>query len=90
MARSVFSALRGFDAYLVTSIMPRTVVKPDAFEAAEYLRKDHVFLLERYFYFLERERARGLLVFDAVDGGLGLSGQGMNECTRPEIAAEFC
>jgi hypothetical protein len=69
MARSVFEALRACDTRLFASIVPRTIQKPTAFEAEEYLRKDHVFLLERYFYFLESERAHGLLVFDAVDKG---------------------
>lgn len=31
------------------------------------MRKDHVFLLERYFYFLEERRERGLLVMDEVE-----------------------
>ncbi len=69
MARSVFEALRASDVRLFASIVPRTIKKPQAFEAEEYLRKDHVFVLERYFYFLEGERAHGLLVFDAVDKG---------------------
>lgn len=67
MARSVFGTLRSFDTRLFASIVPRTIVKPRAFEAEEYLRKDHVFLLERYFYFLEGKHAHGLLVFDAAD-----------------------
>jgi hypothetical protein len=67
MARSVFEALRACEARLFASVVPSTIQKPVRFEAEEYLRKDHVFLLERYFYFLETERAHGLLVFDAVD-----------------------
>lgn len=34
---------------------------------ADYLRKDQVFLLERYYYFLEQQRSHGLLVLDRVD-----------------------
>jgi len=37
-------------------------VKPATFEAEEFLRKDHVFLLERYFFLLEQEKQHGLLV----------------------------
>lgn len=33
----------------------------------EFLRKDHVFLLERFFYFLESQHDFGLLVMDEVD-----------------------
>jgi len=36
-------------------------------EAEEYLRKDQVFLLERFFYFLETKREHGILVMDEVD-----------------------
>lgn len=67
MARSVFQALRTFEARLFASVIPATTEKPPTFEAEEYLRKDHVFLLERYFYFLERQREHGLLVFDEVE-----------------------
>jgi len=43
-------------------------VKPPAtYEANEFLRKDHVFMLERFFYFLEAEREHGLLVMDEVE-----------------------
>jgi len=69
MARSVFQSLRACDARIFASVVPRTVEKPTSFTAEEYLRKDHVFLLERYFYFLETGRDHGLLVFDAVDKG---------------------
>jgi len=53
----------------IASIVPRTIVKSKAFEAEKYLRKDRVFLLERYFYFLETRHAHGLLVLDAVNKG---------------------
>jgi hypothetical protein len=33
----------------------------------ELLRKDHVFLLERFFYLLEKEQEHGILVMDEVD-----------------------
>lgn len=69
MARLVFESLRNNDARIFASIVPRTIMKPESFEAEEYLRKDHVFLLERYFYFLEKMQDHGLLVFDAVDKG---------------------
>ncbi len=43
--------------------MPVTGVSPPS----DILRKDHIFLLERFFYFLERERQMGLLVMDEVE-----------------------
>jgi len=47
--------------------VPSSVIKPDTYEAAEFLRKEQVFLLERYFYFLESRQGHGLLVMDEVD-----------------------
>lgn len=67
MARSVFQGLRTFDACLFASIIPVTAIKPPTFQASEYLRKDHVFLLERYFYFLKEREEHGLLVFDEAE-----------------------
>ncbi len=67
MATGMFELLRQHEARLFAAAIPRSVIKPDTFEAEEYLRKDQVFLLERYFYFLEQEKQYGLLVMDEVD-----------------------
>jgi len=67
MATGMFELLRQHKARLFAAAIPRSVIKPDTFEAEEYLRKDQVFLLERYFYFLEQERQHGLLVMDEVE-----------------------
>jgi hypothetical protein len=67
MARSIFESLCACDVRIFASVVPRTIEKPTPFTAEEYLRKDHVFLLERYFYFLESGSDHGLLVFDACD-----------------------
>ncbi|HYG64888.1 MAG TPA: DUF3800 domain-containing protein [Thermoanaerobaculia bacterium] len=67
MATGIFELLRQHKALLFAAAIPRSVVKPDTYEAEEYLRKDHVFLLERYFYFLEQKRQHGLLVMDQVE-----------------------
>lgn len=69
LSRSIFQALRTHDAALFASVIPTTTVKPDSYQAAEYLRKDHVFLLERFFYALEAKQKHGILVFDQVDHG---------------------
>ncbi len=65
MAEQVIQLLAGHDAKVFASIVPR-VAKPDG-APAEYLRKDQVFLFERYFYFLEHQRETGLIVMDATD-----------------------
>lgn len=67
MVRGVFQLLRDHKAQVFASAIPHSVSKPDTYEAEEYLRKDHVFLLERYFFFLESERDHGLLVMDEVE-----------------------
>lgn len=67
MATGIFESLRSHGAEIFAAAIPRSLVKPETFEAEEFLRKDQVFLLERYFYLLERERQHGLLVMDEVD-----------------------
>jgi Protein of unknown function (DUF3800) len=67
MARGTFQLLRNHDAVLFATVIPRNVEKPTEAHIEEYLRKDHCFLLERFFYFLEAEQEHGLLVMDAVE-----------------------
>ncbi len=67
MATGIFELLWQHEARMFAAAIPCSVVKPDTFEAEEYLRKDHVFLLERYFYFLEQQAEHGLLVMDEVE-----------------------
>ncbi|HEX2205252.1 MAG TPA: DUF3800 domain-containing protein [Longimicrobium sp.] len=68
MARGIFQLLRDFEAVVFATVIPRGAPGPDARQ--EYLRKDYVFLLERYFYFLEHARDSGLLVLDRTDNAL--------------------
>ncbi len=67
MARGAFDLLHAHDAKLFASLIPRGVKPPKGFMREDYLRKDHVFLLERFFYFLEFQRAHGLLVMDQTE-----------------------
>jgi hypothetical protein len=67
MARGLFQTLADRRAVLFAVAIPRTKAKPVTYEAEEYLRKDQVFLLERFFYFLEGEQQHGLLVMDEVE-----------------------
>ncbi len=67
MARGMFQLLRDRNAILFAAAIPRNVVRPTTYQAQEYLRKDHVFLLERFFYFLEAQKQHGLLIMDAVE-----------------------
>ena len=67
MAPGIFLLLRDRRAKLFASVIPKNVARPQSFEAHEYLRKDQVFLLERFFYFLESEKQYGLLVMDEAE-----------------------
>ena len=67
MARLVFDALKAMDARVFACVIPASVIKPAKYVAQDFLRKDHVFLLERYFYFLEKQNQHGLLVMDEVE-----------------------
>lgn len=67
MARGIFELLRDNRAVLFAAAIPRSVRKPTTFEAEDYLRKDQVFLFERYFYHLDAHREHGLIVFDQVE-----------------------
>ena len=67
MARGMFQLLRDHKANLFAAAIPRSVRRPGTYEAREFLRKDHVFLLERFFDFLEARQKHGLLVMDEVE-----------------------
>lgn len=66
MARGIFQLLRDHKAVLFASIIPKGTGQAEG-QAEELLRKDQVYLLERYFYFLEKERQNGLLVMDGTE-----------------------
>lgn len=67
MARGVFEALQEHGATLFAAAIPKNVEPPETTAADEFLRKDQVFLLERFFYFLEEKHEHGLLVLDEAD-----------------------
>lgn len=67
MARGTFQLLRAHSAVLFASAIPANVQRPNQSHIEEFLRKDHVFLQERFFYFLEGQRQHGLLVLDEVE-----------------------
>jgi hypothetical protein len=66
MARGMFELLRNHKARLFASCIPRGTGRAHG-PIEEYLRKDQVFLLERFFYFLESEQQNGLLVMDGTE-----------------------
>jgi Protein of unknown function (DUF3800) len=68
MARGIYELLRAHKAVLFASAIPRGSGKrDDGRPEEELLRKDHVFLLERFFYFLEGRKEMGILVIDTIE-----------------------
>ncbi len=67
MARGIFELLRDHDAVIIAGAIPRGSRPPPGLQEPEFLRKDYVFILERYFYFLDSKKEHGLLVIDEVD-----------------------
>jgi len=67
MARGLFQSLSDRRAVLFATAIPSATTKPAPYSAEEFLRKDQVFLLEHFFYFLEQHQEHGLLVMDAVE-----------------------
>jgi len=67
MAEAVFELLNAHGARLFAAAVPREIQRPAEFTSEDYLRKDHVFLFERYFYFLEEKNEDGLVVMDESD-----------------------
>lgn len=67
MARGIFSLLGAHDAKVFAVAIPKGIQKPVTIEAEHYLRKDLVFLLQRYFYLVDSEEDAGLLVMDETE-----------------------
>lgn len=67
MVRGMFQVLQDLDATIFAAAIPRGTRKPNTPEARSYLRKDLVYLLQRYFDFLESRQEHGLLVLDEVE-----------------------
>jgi hypothetical protein len=67
MADAVFDLLHEHEACLFAAAIPREITRPEDTDISRWLRKDLVFLLERYFYFLEEADEIGLLVMDHTE-----------------------
>ncbi len=68
MARGIFVLLEKYEARIFACAIPRGAAKkPESTGEEEFLRKDYVFLLERYYYFLEQQQENGLLVMDETE-----------------------
>lgn len=64
MAEGIFGLLLEHDVRLFACAIPQKVTRSGGSVIEEFLRKDHVFLFERLFYFLEEKNEDGLIVMD--------------------------
>ena len=67
MVRGMFRLLDQHGAVVLASVIPRGMIKPKDFAFEDYLRKDHVFLFERYFGLLDARDQSGLIVLDETE-----------------------
>ncbi len=67
MAKQVFSILKDHGAVLFASAIPRGVKPPKDYQYSHYLRKDLIFLQERFYWFLESKKENGILVLDQTE-----------------------
>lgn len=67
MADEVFRLLEKYDAKLFASCIPRGIKQKWDVEFNDFLRKDHGFLQERFFYFLEGKKESGLIIMDQTE-----------------------
>lgn len=63
----IFDLLEKHEAKLFASCIPRGIKPPKDFKLGHFLRKDHIFLQERFFWFLEGKQEVGLLVMDQTE-----------------------
>jgi hypothetical protein len=67
MARGSFDLLQAQGARLFATAIPRGVRPPASHANADFLRRDHVYLFERFYYFLAEQRDHGLLIMDETE-----------------------
>jgi len=70
MGRGIFRLLDEHGEVILVSFIPRTAMPPQATVPADYLRKDHVFMLERYYWLLAERNDTGLIVMDRCEYSL--------------------
>lgn len=67
MAEGIFQSLQDHGAIVFASAIAKGSASPPDGHNENLLRKDHVFLLERFYYLLEERQEHGILVFDETE-----------------------
>ena len=67
MADRIFKLIEDHDGKIFASLIPCGVRSPKNYKFDHFLRRDHIYLQERYFNFLEGQQEHGLFVMDQVE-----------------------
>lgn len=67
MAHTIFDLLDKHEAVLFASLIRCGCKPPEDYQFEHFLRKDHIFLQERFFYFLEWKADYGIFVMDQTE-----------------------
>lgn len=67
MADRIFKLIEDHDGKIFASLIPRGVLRPKDYKFDHFLRRDHIYLQERYFHFLEGQQEHGLFVMDQIE-----------------------
>ena len=67
LADMTFRLLQKHEAVLFASAIPKRIKPPHNFQFDHFLRKDHVFLQQRFYWFLEAKQENGLFVMDQTE-----------------------
>lgn len=67
MVDGIFECLRRYKAKIFATAIPRGLRLASTQSEQAWLRRDHTYLLERYFYHLEACNSNGILVMDEVE-----------------------
>lgn len=66
-ADHIFKLIEDHDGKIFASLIPRGVRSLKDYKFDHFLRRDHIYLQERYFNFLEAQQEHGLFIMDQVE-----------------------
>ena len=67
MADRIFELIKSHDGKIFASLIPCGVRRPKDYKFDHFLRRDQIYLQERYFNFLEGQQEHGLFVMDQIE-----------------------
>ena len=67
MTDRIFELIEKHNGKIFASLIPRGVKRPKNYKFDHFLRRDHIYLQERYFHFLEGQQEHGLFIMDQTE-----------------------